>query len=177
MLKSTCSHKTGLITGVNGVNYSWRRLSDGGGEAGRQAAIMNQMIAACIVAYIGVANMILEANYLWPHKGNCQSAVLYLSVLAQMFFLPQGKKPWEEERGRWFKIHTQSRLNVWHEEYCRNSSTYFFCTTLHREILHFLSHYICLTAAITSYFADSYFQNMWSSYKKYYTLLKLKNCL
>ncbi len=79
MFKQT---KTGIITDGTGVTDSWRRLADDGD---RQAAIMNQMIAAHGAAYIAAANMILQANYLWPHKGNCQCAVLYLSVLTHMF--------------------------------------------------------------------------------------------
>lgn len=39
---------------------------------GRRAAVINNMIAASVVAHITVANMILQANYYRPHKGNGQ---------------------------------------------------------------------------------------------------------
>lgn len=78
--------KTGLITDASGAKHARRQLAGGGSSGGgRQAAITNQMIAAYGVDYMAAANMILQANYLWPHKGNCQCAVLYLSFLAQMF--------------------------------------------------------------------------------------------
>lgn len=80
MVKCTCSNKKWINNRRCCRNVFLTPISSGG-----QAAIMNQMIATPGVAYVVAANMILQANYLWLHKGNCQCAVLYLSVLAQMF--------------------------------------------------------------------------------------------
>lgn len=79
----TLAQKDRSVTAVRGVKHSWRRLADSGS---RQTAIIKPMRASPGAAYIASANMILQANYLWTHKGKCQCAVLYLSVLAQMFF-------------------------------------------------------------------------------------------
>lgn len=71
-----CHQSTAFLTPIN---------DGGGGGSGGQAAINNHMIASRGMAYVAAENTILQVNYLWPHKGNGQCAVLYLSTLALMF--------------------------------------------------------------------------------------------
>lgn len=135
--------KTGLITDVSGVKHFGRRSAGG---SGRQAAIRNQMIDAHGVAYIAAANTILQASYLWPHKGNCQCTILYLSMLARVFSCHRERSHEGRREEDALKNYSQSRLNIWHVE-VESREVYllnFYSAESQREMVHFLIQHIYL---------------------------------